>query len=137
MASVDDLDPGVEAGIVDRVDHPAAQAEDASDALACEGIDDELAAEALSTLDADQEEVRARELAGRRLGATRGLPDDVRVRRVTGMLGRKGYSGGLAHRVVRELLAEERAPSDGSGTAEPAWHGDGPDDDEFVLAVDD
>jgi regulatory protein len=108
------------------------------------GIDDELAAEALSTLDAGQEETRARELARRRLAATRALPDDVRVRRVTGMLGRKGYSGGLAHRVVRELLAEERAArgsSGGDGPAwgadGPAWDGHGPDEDATVFAADD
>lgn len=101
------------------------------------GIDDELAAEALSTLDADQEEARARELARRRLAATRAYPDDVRVRRVTGMLGRKGYSGGLAHRVVRELLMEENALSGGPGSADAAWGGDGPDDDTIVLAEDD
>ena len=31
------------------------------------------------------------------------------MRRLVAMLGRKGYSGGVAMRVVREALADERA----------------------------
>ena len=58
---------------------------------------------------------RSWDLARRRLAATRGLADEVRVRRVTGMLGRKGYPGGLAHRVVRELLAQEGDATSGAG----------------------
>ncbi len=99
------------------------------------GIDDELAAQALSTVDTEQEETTARRMAGRRLAATRGLPTDVRVRRVTGMLGRKGYPGGLAHRVVRELLAEETA--DGvHGDDETSWDGSLDDDVASVPADD-
>jgi regulatory protein len=43
----------------------------------------------------------------RRLGATRGLERDKRIRRLAGMLARKGYSEGIALRVVRRALEEE------------------------------
>ena len=33
---------------------------------------------------------------------------ETRIRRLVGMLARKGYSGGVAMRVVREALADER-----------------------------
>lgn len=71
------------------------------------GIDDETAAEALSTLDEDQEAATARRLVDSRLRATRGLDPQVRTRRLVGMLARKGYSSSVAFRVVKEALAEE------------------------------
>nr|WP_298459774.1 regulatory protein RecX [uncultured Cellulomonas sp.] len=103
------------------------------------GIDDELAAEALGTVDAEQEETTARELARRRLAATSGLAREVRVRRVTAMLGRKGYSGGLAHRLVRELLAEEEADRTSgadAASADDGWGDGGWTDDGPVYAQD-
>jgi regulatory protein len=71
------------------------------------GIDDETAAEALSTLDEDQEAGTARRLVDSRLRATKGLDPQVRTRRLVGMLARKGYSSSVAFRVVKEALAEE------------------------------
>ena len=71
------------------------------------GIDDETAAEALSTLDEDQEAVTARRLVDSRLRSTGGLDPQVRTRRLVGMLARKGYSSAIAFRVVKEALAEE------------------------------
>ncbi|MBS2533062.1 regulatory protein RecX [Catenulispora sp. NF23] len=71
------------------------------------GIDDETAAEALSTLDEDQEAATARRLVDSRLRATRGLDPQVRTRRLVGMLARKGYSSSVAFRVVKEALADE------------------------------
>ena len=49
----------------------------------------------------------ARALVARKIPSTRTLPMDARVRRLVGVLARKGYSGGLALRVVREALATE------------------------------
>jgi regulatory protein len=43
-------------------------------------------------------------LVERRLEAMRGLPAPVRIRRLTGMLARKGYPPGLSYRVVRDAL---------------------------------
>lgn len=71
------------------------------------GIDEETAAEALATLDEDQEAATARRLVDSRLRATKGLDPQVRTRRLVGMLARKGYPGSIAFRVVKEALAEE------------------------------
>ena len=92
------------------------------------GIDDEVAASALGAVDADLEESTARGLARRRLAGNRELAREVRIRRVVAMLGRKGYSSGLAVQIVCELLADETASgSDGfaSGSAETASGSDG------------
>jgi len=63
---------------------------------------------ALSGLDPGQELKTARELVARRLASTAGMPVPVRMRRLAGVLARKGYSAGLAYRVVREALEQER-----------------------------
>jgi regulatory protein len=64
-------------------------------------------AAAVGTLSPQREAETARALAERRLAATRGLPPDARIRRLTGLLARKGYSPGLAYRVVKEALEQE------------------------------
>ena len=71
------------------------------------GVDDDDIAEAVATLAPEQEAATARTLVDRKLRATAGLPTDARVRRLAGMLARKGYPAGLAFRVVRDALAEE------------------------------
>jgi regulatory protein len=71
------------------------------------GVDAELVTEAVGLLDSEQEEETARELVRRRLPGTRRLDRDKRIRRLAGMLARKGYSEGLALRVVRDALREE------------------------------
>lgn len=68
------------------------------------GVDDELIEAALSGLDPDAEQARARALVTARLPSTRRLDHDARIRRLVGMLARKGYSQGLALRVVREVI---------------------------------
>ncbi|MEU3463088.1 recombination regulator RecX [Streptomyces sp. NPDC006733] len=75
--------------------------------LQTRGVDAELVTEAVAQLDSDQEEERARELVDRKLRTTRGLERDKRLRRLAGMLARKGYPEGLALRVVRRALEEE------------------------------
>jgi regulatory protein len=71
------------------------------------GVDDETAREAVEELGPDDEAAAAAALVARRLPATRGLAPEARVRRLAGMLARKGYSSGLALRVVRDALAAE------------------------------
>ena len=71
------------------------------------GVADETAAEAVATLGPELELATARSLVERRLRTTAGLPTDARVRRLAGMLARKGYPAGTAFRVVREALAAE------------------------------
>ncbi|MER7562526.1 recombination regulator RecX [Streptomyces sp. NPDC097941] len=75
--------------------------------LRTKGVDPTLIDAAVSQLDSEQEETTARELVDRKLRATRGLDRDKRLRRLAGMLARKGYSEGLALRVVRQALEEE------------------------------
>ena len=71
------------------------------------GVAQEDIQEALRELDPEQELATARELVARRLAATAGMPVPARMRRLTGILARKGYAAGLAYRVVREALEEE------------------------------
>jgi regulatory protein len=75
--------------------------------LRTKGVDAALIDEAVGRLDSEQEETTARELVARRLRTTRGLDRDKRIRRLAGMLARKGYPEGLALRVVRQALEEE------------------------------
>ena len=62
---------------------------------------------ALSELGPEQELATARELVARRLAGTAGMPVAARMRRLVGVLARKGYPPGLAFRVVREALEAE------------------------------
>ncbi|MFM9596544.1 recombination regulator RecX [Streptomyces scabiei] len=81
--------------------------------LRTKGVDSALIDEAVSQLDSEQEETTARELVARKLRSTRGLDRDKRLRRLAGMLARKGYSEGLALRVVRQALEEEGEDTEG------------------------
>jgi regulatory protein len=69
------------------------------------GVDDQLARDALDELDSEQEEETARALVRRKLPSMRSLDRQVAMRRLLGMLARKGYPGGLAHQVVKQELA--------------------------------
>ena len=75
------------------------------------GVDDATVAEAVDEIDLDDEVAAATALVAGRLAATRGLPVETRVRRLAGMLARKGYSGGLSMRVVRDALDAEEDPA--------------------------
>ena len=85
------------------------------------GVDQATVGEAVATLDPATEERTANELVGRRLSATRRLDATVRVRRLVGMLARKGYPPALAVRVVRAQLGEEGVdPGELDSLADPA-----------------
>ncbi|WP_433478035.1 recombination regulator RecX [Spirillospora sp. CA-142024] len=73
------------------------------------GVADDTVNDAVESLDPAQEEHTARALVTRKLPATRGADPAKRMRRLVGMLARKGYPPGLAYRVVKEALAEEGA----------------------------
>jgi regulatory protein len=82
--------------------------------LRAKGVEPEVAAEAVDEVDDDDERVAARRLVERRLGAMRRLDRATATRRLMGMLARKGYSGGMAAAVIREVLdgiAEEDTAS--------------------------
>jgi len=71
------------------------------------GVEDDTVAAAVDAISPDDERAAATELVARRLPATRGLARDARMRRLAGMLARKGYSSGLAMAVIRDALAAE------------------------------
>ncbi len=76
------------------------------------GVGEELARQAVDELDPDTERATAENLVARKLRSTRGLERDARVRRLAGMLARKGYPGGMAMDVVRTALAAEGEETD-------------------------
>lgn len=71
------------------------------------GVDDSVAKQATSTVDEDSELERARELVRRKLPSVARVDDTTKLRRLVGVLARKGYSEGMAVRVVREELSRE------------------------------
>ena len=79
--------------------------------LRTKGVDDDVIADALADVDADAERVRAERLVADKLRRERleDGGDDVKViRRLVGMLARKGYSSSMAFDVVKMALAGER-----------------------------
>jgi regulatory protein len=68
---------------------------------------DEIRAALDEQLSPDAEIAAARHLVERRIAATRGQSAEQRTRRLAGMLARKGYSPGLAYRVIKEVLEAE------------------------------
>ena len=73
------------------------------------GIADDVAREALDQIDESDEVEAARMLVRRKLRSVRGLESDKAVRRLVGMLARKGHSSSVAYRVVREELGADLA----------------------------
>jgi regulatory protein len=69
------------------------------------GVDKELVGAALAEVDEETEAATARELVDRRLRSAGSAPPEVVLRRLVGVLARKGYPPGLALRVVKEALA--------------------------------
>jgi regulatory protein len=102
-----------------------------SNELRQRGIAEPLIADAVGSVDSDDVEAAARDLVTRRARATAGMPNAVRMRRLVAMLNRKGYSGELAVRVVREVLAvdaDELAEGEGHGSGAVAGRFEGPND---------
>jgi regulatory protein len=71
------------------------------------GVDTEEIREAVGTLDPEQEVATARRLVEQKMASTRGQSPETRARRAAGLLARKGYSTGLAFRLIRETLERE------------------------------
>ena len=68
------------------------------------GIEDEVAREVLDDVDDEDEVAAARRLVQAKLRSVRSLDRDKAVRRLVGMLARKGHSSSVAFRVVNEEL---------------------------------
>jgi regulatory protein len=79
--------------------------------LRAKGVEPEVAAEAVSEVDDEDERAAARRLVERRMRAMHRLDRVTATRRLMGMLARKGYNGGLAAAVIREAF--DSAGSDG------------------------
>jgi len=73
--------------------------------LRLQGVADEVASEAVEVLSTEDEFARARQLVLRRIRATGSLGDEKQIRRLSGMLQRKGYSLGLISAVLRDVAA--------------------------------
>jgi regulatory protein len=71
------------------------------------GIDPETVSEALEEVSGDSERATAQALVRRKLRSLGNVDDAARVRRLVGMLARKGYPPGMAYSVVREALAAD------------------------------
>lgn len=84
------------------------------------GIDDEVARAALDEVEPGDEEAAARELVRRRLRTLQRVDRVTATRRLTGMLARKGHSGEVVWRVVREELAARGLEDDPDG-ADADW----------------
>jgi regulatory protein len=79
------------------------------------GVDGEKISAAVSALDPADEIDTARRLVAKGLGASRGQPLPTRVRRLVGLLARKGYPAPIAYRVVREALDQEGTDAAAAG----------------------
>ncbi|WP_218010911.1 recombination regulator RecX [Herbidospora mongoliensis] len=78
------------------------------------GVEEETVKEAVEQLDPDEEVETARRLVARKLRSTSGADPRVRTRKLVGMLARKGYSAGLAFRIVKEALEAEGEETEGA-----------------------
>lgn len=78
-----------------------------SQELRRKGVDDEVIRGCLEQIDPDDEFANARSLVQRKLRSSRSLDTATRIRRLVGMLARKGYPAGLAVKAVREALADD------------------------------
>ena len=78
--------------------------------LADKGIETELAEDALLQISDEDEHERARDVVRRKLRSSTDLSDravrDKEVRRLVGVLARKGYSPGTAFSIVKDVIAE-------------------------------
>jgi regulatory protein len=90
--------------------------------LRARGVEDEVVDGAVCGLTAEQERATAEALVARKLAATRGLDPQVRVRRLAGMLARKGYPAGVAARVIREALEADGLGTEGLDDVLPDDH---------------
>jgi regulatory protein len=79
------------------------------------GVDGEDISAAVSALDPADEIATAQRLVAKGLAASRGKPLETRIRRLVGLLARKGYPAPIAYRVVREALDQEGADAAAAG----------------------
>jgi regulatory protein len=83
------------------------------------GVADGDVRSAVGLLGPQDEAAAARRLVAKRVAATRGQPWPARARHLLGMLARRGYPAGLAARVVREALAQDKVDDPGAAAEDP------------------
>lgn len=81
-----------------------------SNELRRKGVDDEISREVLGELDPGDELDAAHRLVQTKLRSMSRLDDTTKIRRLTGMLARKGYPSQLAFEVVRQELGAAAEP---------------------------
>ena len=79
--------------------------------LTLKGIDSVIIDEVLETITDDQEYERAVELVQKKLRTMNSLTDEAKIRRLAGLLARKGYSSGVTFSIVRSLVSEHEQVS--------------------------
>ena len=72
--------------------------------LRAKGVDDEIARGVLDTIEPDDEREIARVLVEKKLRTMHGLDRQVQVRRLSGLLARKGYGAEASRQVITEAL---------------------------------
>ena len=87
--------------------------------LAQRGVAPELIEQSLESVSPDTERATARALVLRKLSATSTLERQARVRRLVGMLARRGYPSGLAFAVVLDALGGEADDDEPLGALGP------------------
>jgi len=87
------------------------------------GVDGQDIEAAVSALDPADELATARQLVDKAMRASRGKPVLVRMRRLVGLLARKGYPAPVAYRIVREAIEQEGLDAAGAEVDldEAAW----------------
>lgn len=73
-----------------------------------QGIDQQIADEALDGIDREDERATAEHLVTKKLRTMHGLEPDVQARRLAGLLARRGYSGEIAWPVIRDAVNDLR-----------------------------
>lgn len=74
------------------------------------GLNEEVIADAVAPIDQEAEQRAALELARRKARSLSGLDYDVALRRLVGVLGRRGFSGELAWKTAKTVLNESDWP---------------------------
>ena len=87
------------------------------------GVDGQDIEAAVSALDPADELATARQLVDKAMRASRGKPVPVRMRRLVGLLARKGYPAPVAYRIVSEAIEQEGLDAAGAEVDldEAAW----------------
>lgn len=115
------LDQFEAAGLIDDVEfaHAWVQSRQRSKGLSSrvlamelkrKGVDDEIARAALDDIDPEVELEAAHRLVQAKLRSMTRLDDTTKIRRLTGLLARKGYAPQVAFEVVRDELGAEVQP---------------------------